>query len=201
MKKFTLALFAFLITISLGVMANIYLPQNKKIDSSNVRESLTINDVLTKPKEKLSLLNNINAKEQYAIGVVVQQTPVSERNNLKKETLEQVIDTYEKNTGENVPTGQISYRDLKYKELTSIEAAKVLFALGTPQPDKDIMEVYMTKYFLNKQDMKVLNEKTVGDIIDTAKKEMPDLYQKFIAYEKQKAEEKAKKEQNTKKAS
>jgi len=196
MKKIIIATLACLLTISLGVMANTLIFKNKAIKTDDIRQELTINDVLTKPKNKVSLLNNINPKEQYAIGIVVQQTPVSERDSLKNKTLGEVIKIYETNTGETVPEGQISYKDLKYKELTSIEAAKFLFALSTPQSDKDIMEVYMTKYFLNKQDMKVLNEKTVGEIIETAKTEMPELYQKFVTYNKQKEQEKKKKTDN-----
>ena len=86
------------------------------------REQLTINDILTKPVSKISLIDQINPKEQYAVGVIVQETPLSEREKLKEKKLSEVISIYENVTGEKIPSGTIKdARQLKYKELSTIE--------------------------------------------------------------------------------
>ena len=113
------------------------------------REQLTINDILTKPVSKISLIDQINPKEQYAVGVIVQETPLSEREKLKEKKLSEVISIYENVTGEKIPSGTIKdARSLKYKEL-SLESSKVLFVMTVSEEDRSIMEVYMAKYFLN----------------------------------------------------
>lgn len=152
------------------------------------REQLTINDILTKPVSKISLIDQINPKEQYAVGVIVQETPLSEREKLKEKKLSEVISIYENVTGEKIPSGTIKdARQLKYKEL-SLESSKVLFVMTVSEEDRSIMEVYMAKYFLNPEKMNAFNNQTVGEIIDKAKKEMPELYKKIVDYNKLKKE-------------
>lgn len=152
------------------------------------REQLTINDILTKPVSKISLIDQINPKEQYAVGVIVQETPLSGREKLKEKKLSEVISIYENVTGEKIPSGTIKdARSLKYKEL-SLESSKVLFVMTVSEEDRSIMEVYMAKYFLNPEKMNAFNNQTVGEIIDKAKEEMPELYKKIIDYNKLKKE-------------
>lgn len=176
-----------LLTLLSGVFFTTYEKQPSTTKVSVVeqpRDLLTINDVLTKPKEKIDLIDKINPKEQYAIGVIVQLTPLAERDNLKTKKLSEIISIYEEKTGEKVPFGEIKdARLLKHKEL-SMESSKILFALTIPEEDKSIMEIYMAKRFLNSEKMKEINNQTVGQIIDNAKIEMPGLYEKLIAYSK-----------------
>ena len=99
-----------------------------------------------------------------------------------------MISIYENVTGEKIPSGTIKdARQLKYKEL-SLESSKVLFVMTISEEDRSIMEVYMAKYFLNPEKMNAFNNQTVGEIIDKAKKEMPELYKKIVDYNKLKKE-------------
>lgn len=134
------------------------------------RDHVKIIDVLTKNKEKQEYINKINPKEEYAVGMVVAQTPLKEREQLKEKTVGELISIYEKQTGEKVPSGEIPVGKLRYKELI-IKSANNLYVTSYSEADREMMRNYIAKKLFKAKEMESIRNETVDKIMEDARKE------------------------------
>lgn len=139
-------------------------------DKKLPRDNVKIADVLDKNKEKQKEISLLNPKEEYAVGIVVAQTPVNERYKLKDKTVSDLISIYEKESGEKVPSGPIKASELRYKELI-MKSANVLYVMSYSEADRNMMRDYIAKNLFKKDKIDVIREETVGKIMDDARKE------------------------------
>lgn len=134
------------------------------------RDNVVLSDLINHNKDKEALIKELNPKEEYAIDVVVHQTPLKERDSLKSMTMGQIIKMYEKQTDETVPMGKIKADDLKYKELIT-QSGKNLYVMSYSQEDRDVMMKYVAKKLFKAEEMAVVRNKTVKELMDDAKNE------------------------------
>lgn len=133
------------------------------------RDHVKISDILEKNKDKLSYINQLNPKEEYAVGIVVAQTPLKDRDLLKNKTVGDLINDYQKETGDNIPSGKIDAGDLKYKELT-MKSANILYITSYSEKDRDLMKNYIAKNLFKTKEMEVIRNEKVSKIMEDAKK-------------------------------
>jgi len=134
------------------------------------RDNVVLSDLINHNKDKEVLIKQLNPKEEYAIDVVVHQTPLKERDALKSKTMGQIIEMYEKRTYETVPKGEVKAEDLKYKELIT-QSGKNLYIISYSQEDRDVMMKYVAKKLFKAQEMTSIRNKTVKELMVDAKKE------------------------------
>lgn len=134
------------------------------------RDNVVLSDLINHNKDKEALIKELNPKEEYAIDVVVHQTPLKERDSLKSMTMGQIIKRYEKQTDETVPMGKVKADDLKYKELIT-QSGKNLYVISYSQEDRDMMMKYVAKKLFKAEEMAVVRNKTVKELMDDAKNE------------------------------
>lgn len=134
------------------------------------RDNVKIVDVLNKNKDKEIYIKKLNPKEEYAVGIVVAQTPADKRDSLKEKTVSDLINIYEKETGEKVPSGEVQAKDLRYKELT-IKSANTLYITSYSDADREMMRNYIAKKLFKTKEMEVIRNETVSKIMEDARKE------------------------------
>lgn len=134
------------------------------------RDNVFLSDLINHNKDKEALIKELNPKEEYAIDVVVHQTPLRERDSLKSMTMGHLIKMYEKQTDKTVPMGKVKADDLKYKELIT-QSGKNLYVMSYSQEDRDMMMKYVAKKLFKAEEMAVVRNKTVKELMDDAKKE------------------------------
>lgn len=134
------------------------------------RDQVKIIDVLEKNKDKEKYIKNLNPKEEYAVGIVVAQTPLQERSKLKDKTVGELIEVYEKETGETIPSGDIPAGSLRYKELT-IKSANRLYITSYSDEDREMMRNYIARKLFKTKEMEIIRNETVSKIMEDARKE------------------------------
>lgn len=134
------------------------------------RDNVVLSDLINHNKDKEVLIKQLNPKEEYAIDVIVHQTPLKERGSLKDKTMGQIIEMYEQRTYETVPKGDVKAEDLKYKELIT-QSGKNLYIMSYSEEDRDVMMKYVAKKLFKAEEMAVIRNKTVKQLMFEAKNE------------------------------
>lgn len=157
-------------------------------------KNITMLDVISKNKEKQSLINNINPAEEYVIDTYFTAMSVEKRKEHQNDSLQSIVKGYQEIYKENIPEGKMEAKDLKWKYL-AMDHAAILLAQSYTQAEIGIMKRY-TATFLGSPEMNKMREEKVGKLIEVAKEKYPEEYKALIKKEgetKKRIEEEARK--------